>query len=87
MKIFQGEPFLGKINFVDENNCVVGYDINKDCCEYADWTFRDNDNEYDPNEIELVKTLEEMDSYYFSDSYFKHITGGNTLDEGGVVFF
>ena len=38
MKIFnQVPPFDSKVNFVDENNVVVGYDIEQDCCEFASW--------------------------------------------------
>jgi hypothetical protein len=27
----------GKINFVDENNVFMGYDMERSCCEVADW--------------------------------------------------
>ncbi len=26
-----------KVNFVDENNVVLGYDLQQDCCEHAGW--------------------------------------------------
>ena len=34
MKVFDRD---GKINFVDKNNVVLGYDMNQDCCENANW--------------------------------------------------
>ena len=42
------------INFVDENNVFVGYDLEQQCCEEADWFFTDNNllgerNEYTKN--------------------------------------
>lgn len=38
MKIFERD---GKINFVDENNVLLGYDMSQDCCEHADWFILD----------------------------------------------
>lgn len=38
MKILdQVKPWPTKVNFVDTNNAVVGYDMQQDCCEHADW--------------------------------------------------
>ena len=34
MKVFDRD---GKVNFVDENNVILGYDMNQNCCEDADW--------------------------------------------------
>ena len=31
----------GKINFVDENNVFLGYDMEQSCCEQADWFIAD----------------------------------------------
>jgi len=36
------EPFTGKVNFVDSNNVVLGYDLEQDCCEHAEWTISQN---------------------------------------------
>lgn len=42
MRIFYDtNTWGGKINFVDENNRLVGYDLTQDCCEHADWFIRD----------------------------------------------
>ena len=33
MKVFQGKPWPDKVNYVDKNNKVVGYDDSQCCCE------------------------------------------------------
>lgn len=35
MRIFDGQS--GRINFVDENNVLVGYDMTASCCEDFGW--------------------------------------------------
>jgi hypothetical protein len=43
MKIFdQVKPWPDKVNFVDANNIVVGYDMSQQCCEYASWYISDS---------------------------------------------
>jgi hypothetical protein len=39
MKIFEGgaDSWDKKINFVDDNNVLVGFDMNSDCCECFGW--------------------------------------------------
>ena len=56
------ETFPGKVNFIDTNNVILGYDLGQDCCEHAFWTISETldganpihqgDNEA-PQEIEL----------------------------------
>ena len=94
MKIFEGTPkgdYGEKVNFVDDNNVFVGYDMEQDCCEQADWFIADevavkmpeklNNGEglegysFDPN------YMEEKDSLEYSDME------ENSLDEGGMVVF
>ena len=42
MKIFNKiENFKTKVNFVDDNNVVLGYDIEQQCCEKANWFISD----------------------------------------------
>jgi len=38
MKVFDKG---GKVNFVDKNNVLVGYDMNSSCCEEFGWYIRD----------------------------------------------
>lgn len=35
---YDAGPF-NKVNFVDSNNRLIGYDLIQDCCEWADWRF------------------------------------------------
>ena len=35
--IIQNSRWDDKVNFVDENNVALGYDMGQDCCEHADW--------------------------------------------------
>jgi hypothetical protein len=38
MRIFnQSKPFDKKVNFVDKNNVVLGYDRSRDFCAHATW--------------------------------------------------
>lgn len=40
MKVFEGgEPkeWRGKVNFVDKNNVLVGFDDDQNCCEQCGW--------------------------------------------------
>lgn len=30
------------MNFIDENNIILGYDLDQDCCECAGWFISDN---------------------------------------------
>lgn len=42
MKIFNNkEPWKEKVNFVDENNVVLGYDMSSQCCESFGWFIAD----------------------------------------------
>jgi hypothetical protein len=39
MKLFKAQS---KINFVDENNVLVGYDLSQQCCEHAFYVILDH---------------------------------------------
>jgi hypothetical protein len=42
MKIFNGDnSWVNKVNFVDENNVVLGWDMSSQCCEQYGWFFND----------------------------------------------
>ena len=36
------EPFPTKVNFVDSNNVVLGYDLEHQCCEDASWVISES---------------------------------------------
>jgi len=81
MKIFETGQ---KINFVDDNNVFVGYDLGQDCCEYADW-FISYKEAVEP-EFNGLKTLE-FDGWCFDTTYFKKLADAPGLDEGGIAIF
>lgn len=84
MKIFnQVPPNTSSINFVDENNVVLGYSLEQNCCENAGWLLSDsddfetikkqiNDDQYcsvsDKNPI----SIENEEDYRFDKSYNKY---------------
>lgn len=98
MKIFnKKEGWSSKVNFVDDNNIVLGYDTDQACCEHADWFICDWPAEQLlPREQTAAGTPDEMPGWNFDPTFFKkvdYIKGGNNgyhyndLDEGGMVIF
>jgi hypothetical protein len=69
MKLFYSE---GKVNFVDENNVFVGYDLNQQCCEKAFYVVLD----YLPKKIDitLYSNVDEnnLDDYRFKTNIPSH---------------
>lgn len=98
MKIFESEKgnWGEKVNFVDENNVLVGYDMAQDCCENAGWFLSlTEDNEIKENAID------EVEGYYFDTEYFMDVDPkrkdcysclkvgfcDSCIEEGGIVRF
>jgi hypothetical protein len=94
MKIFDSKEheFWGeKVNFADDNNVMVGYDMSQSCCESADWFIADKVAEVMPKNPSQER---ELDGYQFDKKFFKEISDiksegsdWNALDEGGMVVF
>lgn len=96
MKIFNAKnsPYSEKVNFVDKNNVIVGYDLSQDCCEDADWfitstidnTIKESIDDKKANKVYLDE--EDLDEYVFDKGAFMDITDSfNGLDAGGAVAF
>lgn len=88
MKIFEMD---GKINFVDENNVFVGYDMHQDCCEHADWFIDEKvweTGEY-PATIEPYQQKGGYDGWMFDKEFFKEAQNPDYryLDEGAMAIF
>ncbi len=89
MKVFDGNE---KINFVDENNIFVGFDLGQSCCEYADWFISQNkentipDDKYEYIERERINDLVLL-SYTFDKLFFEEVDCGDHLDAGAMVRF
>ena len=71
MKIFDiAGNWSNKVNFVDENNVLVGYDMSSHCCEHADWFISETE---DDNVIDGNGITEELDIYNFDATYFSEV--------------
>lgn len=69
MKIMhEQEPWPTKVNFVDENNVALGYDLDYQCCEMAGWFLSDKPGD------SLEETFEEksmdLEGWVFDREYF-----------------
>lgn len=88
MKIFEKNSggWRNKVNFVDDNNVVIGYDITQYCCEDADWFFSNKiEGGCDTND-RVNLTEEELVDFNF-DASFQEEVAMEGLDEGGCVVF
>jgi len=95
MKIFnQTAEFPSKVNFIDENNVVLGYDLSQQCCERADWFILDQESDFKEYQTyediqKLPKNssgLIEMQGWFFDTGYYK-IIQPNMLDSGCMAIF
>lgn len=71
MKIFCQKPssWESKVNFVDENNVLLGYDNEDSCCASGGWFLADKADEW------LEETFKEepmeLQGWVFDKTYFK----------------
>lgn len=82
MKIFEGGGWGGKVNFVDENNVVLGFDMTPDCCEQFGWFIHTDISK----ETIDGKVPENIEDYSFDKDFFQdlNVTAG---EGGGMVVF
>lgn len=88
MRIFYKEGGWGtKVNFVDENNVLLGYDNESDCCARGGWFIADTPTDW------LKETFKEeameMPGWVFDKSYFKEnvLKKRDEYDEGDAIQF
>lgn len=75
-----------KVNFIDENDVFLGYDLHQDCCEYADYFISHSQTEgydFDGNSSIPPSSLE---GYVFDTSFFE-LVESSCLDDGEQVCF
>ena len=65
------------VNFVDENNVVVGYDLSQQCCEEADYYFAVGKPTL---EHSIVPNKDVLLDYRFDTSFYE------TIDDNAVSF-
>jgi hypothetical protein len=96
VKIFENVPEANwdeKVNFIDENNVVLGYDLSESCCEHADWFLSTKPETKIVDHHEA--TSEELLDYRFCTEWYKHVTDHDNdhdeyeyeFDEGGMFIF
>ena len=91
MRIFtEGEgSFINKVNFVDELNTSIGYDLAQDCCEDAEWFILDHElTTIDYNSLADHRDKKELthDKDYTIDTEYRKVIL-NVLDDGGMAIF
>lgn len=86
MKIFsEVEAFDSKVNFIDKENVLVGYDLSQSCCEVAGYFISDKEwAEVIPQKDSIETGLED---YVFDRGYFVEVEDTSQLDCGGMVRF
>ena len=74
-----------KVNFVDDNNMLVGYDLSQDCCEHADWFIADHLS----TELQASPQIDghlDMPGWNFDPEFFQEVAS-DELDAGNMVCF
>jgi hypothetical protein len=79
MKVFERDA---SVNFVDENNVVLGYSMDQCCCENADWFIADTPQE----DLGPRGELPDLEGFVFDTEFFKEVNGGH-FDDGGMAIF
>lgn len=86
MKVFENiKGFEGKVNFVDDNNVFVGYDMGLCCCEEFGWYIEDQLTEY-THDRPVGHVDFDADGYVFDREYFVKCRM-RLLFEGAMVVF
>ena len=75
------------MNFVDESNVYLGYDMNQSCCEYADWFIADTPQEKYPDNITAYQKADGLDGFVFDKDFFKETDGEECFDAGRMAIF
>jgi hypothetical protein len=93
MRVFDsGDGWDTKVNFVDDNNVCLGYDMSQDCCEYADWFIQDSITNKIPHDdnYSISEELKEKNwqGWSFDVDFFLDLSEvAENVDEGGLVVF
>ncbi len=85
MKVFNKDDgaWEDKVNFVDNNNVLLGYDMSEQCCESAGWFISD---QVEDHIIEQTESEPELKGFVFDTEFFKDVYG-DQFDEGGMAVF
>lgn len=85
----QAYPFEGKVNFVDSNNVVLGYDLYQDCCEHAFWTIsKDKEGKdiiHHGDDASLIGNQFPVDGFVFDPGFYENVS--NQYEESNIAIF
>jgi hypothetical protein len=94
MKVFteQNGYWESKVNFIDDNDVFIGYNMAQCCCEHADWFVANKIAKVKPSKLNQP---DELKGYNFDIEFFEELdylayedcNSYNALDEGGVAVF
>ena len=91
MKIFEGNVGYdpNRVNFVDENNVFVGFEIEENCCEDFGWFIAEEVMQYEwdavyPDHADVSDYV--FDVGFFESSNFEE-QDNDQLEDGGMVVF
>lgn len=90
MKIFNAtEPWTEKVNFVDENNVVLGYDMGSQCCESFGWFIADRIISDMKDYHSLGRTFDNDDytDWRFDPHFFQSGGDGSGYDVEAMAIF
>lgn len=86
--ILTNEQYAEKVNFVDDNNRFVGYDLSQGCCENAGWFISTAPQAGTSDEkTKLLNSIIDFPGYNFDPYYFTRVEGSGEFDEGGMIIF
>ena len=79
------KTFPDKVNFIDSNNIILGYDLSQSCCENATWAIGPNKDGSDSIHSGSDEESEEfeMDGYRF-DPDFSEVNEDSYEEPGGA---
>jgi hypothetical protein len=90
MKIFNDpETWSGKVNFVDENNVFVGFNMASGCCEDYDWFLSHSYptlGNYRDDAIRINDFEKASDGFNFDVDFFERVDAGGYGDGGLAIF-
>ncbi|MHA1738166.1 MAG: DUF7448 domain-containing protein [Candidatus Heimdallarchaeota archaeon] len=93
MKIFKNETNEWgdghKINFVDENNVFVGYDMESSCCEKFGWFINNKPTTklFDDDDEIIERVIANIDEYSFDINFFAEYKFDDYGDIINIVIF
>jgi hypothetical protein len=88
MKYFKpsSDFWVCKVNFVDENNLLVGFDYSSLCCENFGWYINKSSDELFLDDNHTSKHINDfLEGWVFDPQYFKETDNKNDVDSFGTV--